>query len=353
MVSNSIRKLLSKQNSDISELERIKRVMKKYIASPWDAINKIVLDKNKYNEYLNEYKEKYEPEIDNYNLKLCSLNTDDVSIKTYKQILCQSHSGNLFEHSQWAALQILKWHIDKDPIMEDLDLETTIIAAFFHDIGKGGDCNQTCYEKNICWFDMYSSSKYDKKGETAHPIYCCDMILGKRPFIVNCSNNEKIYINKVIGYEFPRININEIALAALMHWEFGKLNMIGDNETKIKNYLDTFFDSCKIIQITPSIKLLKLCIAVACADITAGTNKRLVPSVDSIIPADEVFLGKDPFVFFGMDKKYLSYRENLLKAFVKRHENTLKLGGSVLKRKYYKSRNRVQKYNQVSKKYSR
>ena len=76
--------------------------------------------------------------------------SDDDSIKNYKKVLCQGHSGNLFEHSQWAALQILKWYIDKDPIMDDLDLETTIVATFFHDIGKGGDCINTCNENSIC-----------------------------------------------------------------------------------------------------------------------------------------------------------------------------------------------------------
>jgi len=342
MSTPQIKKLLSHPNNDASDLERIKRVMKKYIASPWDSVNNKILDEIQYKEYLNEYKNKFEKGINNKKVKLCLMNTDDDTIKKYKQILCQGHSGNLFEHSQWSALQILKWYIDKDPIMDELDLETTLVAAFFHDIGKGGDCNVTCNENSICWFDIYSNNKYDKKGDAVHPTYCSDVILGKIPFIVDCSKNESIYINKLIAKEYPTLNINEIALAALMHWEFGKLNMGGDMEIKIKKYLDTFFESCTIININPSEKLLRLCIAVACADITAGRNIRLVPSVDGIKPADEVFLGKDPFVLFGMDKKYLSYRESLLKAFSNKSnkEGTIRRKKSKSKKKKKTSKKR-------------
>ena len=237
MANNSINKLLSNPTNNSSDLEKVKRVMKKYISSPWDGVNNTILDENQYNEYLKEYKDKFESGIDNTNLKLCSLITDDDSIKNYKKVLCQGHSGNLFEHSQWAALQILKWYIDKDPIMDDLDLETTIVATFFHDIGKGGDCINTCNENSICWFDMYSPNKYHKNGDGVHPTYCSDMILGKIPFIVNCSKNETININELIAKEYPTLNINEIALAALMHWEFGKLNIEGGDIERKKKYI--------------------------------------------------------------------------------------------------------------------
>jgi hypothetical protein len=362
MANDSINKLLSTSSNDDSGLTQIKNIMKMYIASPWDAVNNKILDENQYNEYLNEYKDKYETGTDNTNLKLCQSNTDDETIKNYKQILCQSHSGNLFEHSQWAALQILKWHIDNDPIMDGLDLETTIIAAFFHDIGKGGDCVKNCNTNGLCWFDMYSNDKYDKKGDAVHPTYCSDMILGKIDFIVNCTTNQTINIKEILLNVYPKLNIKKIALAALMHWEFGKLNMGGDSDTKIKNYLDNFFNSCKTVGITPTDELLKLCIAVACADITAGTNKRLLPSVEGIIPSKEVFLGKDPFVLFGMDKKYLGYRKSILDAFENRTRNSPQSGGNfhqrpkfnnqggtIRSRKYNKSkirtRNKIRKIN--------
>jgi len=317
MANDRIKQLLSTSSNADSGLTQIKDIMKMYIASPWDAVNNKILDENQYNKYLNEYKDKYETGTDNTKLKLCQSNTDDETIKNYKQILCQSHSGNLFEHSQWAALQILKWHIDNDPIMDGLDLETTIIAAFFHDIGKGGDCVNNCNTNGLCWFDMYSNDKYDKKGDAVHPTYCSDMILGKIDFIVNCTTKQTINIKELLLKIYPNLNIEKIALAALMHWEFGKLNIKNEysEKIKIKNYLDMFFNSCQTLGLNPNDKLLKLCIAVACADITAGTNKRLLPSVDGIIPEKEVFLGKDPFVLFGMDKKYIDYRQSLIDAF--------------------------------------
>lgn len=329
MANDRIKQLLSTSSNGDPELTTIKTIMKQYIASPWDAVNETILDEKQYQTSLNEYKTKYENGTDDTDLKLCSSNTDDEKIKHYKQILCQSHSGNLFEHSQWAALQILKWHIDKDPIMDGLELETTLIAAFFHDIGKGGDCVYSCNTNGFCWFDMYSNDKYNKKGDAVHPTYCSDMILGKIPFIVNCTTKETINIKELLLKIYPDLNIEKIALAALMHWEFGKLNIKNDyeEETKINNYLDMFFNSCQTLELDPNDELLKLCIAVACADITAGTNKRLLPSVDGIIPEKEVFLGKDPFVLFGMDKKYIDYRQRLIDAFNIREKKSMRGGG--------------------------
>jgi hypothetical protein len=368
-IINNLLSTSSSGNAD-SELTQIKEIMKTYIASPWNAVTRTIIDQGEYNDYLKDYKTKYEEGTDNNNLKLCQLNTeDDKERNVYKQILCQSHSGNLFEHSQWAALQILKWHNDKDQIMEGLDLKTTIIAAFFHDIGKGGDCVKSCKTNGNCWFDMYSNDKYDKKGDAVHPTYCSEMILGKIPFIVNCDeeNKKTINIKNLIEKEYPGVEIKEIALAALMHWEFGKMNIPGGTaDDKVQTYLTIFNESCKTIEIEPSEPLLKLCIAVACADITAGTNKRLLPNVGGITPSNEVFLGKDPFVFFGMDTKYLSYRESLLKAFNdRRTENPPKVGGishqrskfnnrrgTIRSRKYIKSKIRTRNKNRkITKRY--
>jgi hypothetical protein len=55
--------------------------------------------------------------------------------------------------------------------------------------------------------------------------------------------------------------------------------------------------------------------AVSCADIAAGTNRRLLPSVNEIIPAKETFVSTDPWVLFGMDKKYVDYQKAVLKAY--------------------------------------
>ena len=101
-----------------------------------------------------------------------------------------------------------------------------------------------------------------------------------------------------------------------MHWEFGKLNIPGKSEEeKIRIYLQNFRESCEKCNLVPTTKLLCLCIAVACADITAGTNRRLQPDINGIVPANEKFIGKDPWVIFGMEGKYLEYREKVLAAF--------------------------------------
>jgi len=98
MANDRIKQLLSTSSNADSGLTQIKDIMKMYIASPWDAVNNKILDENQYNKYLNEYKDKYETGTDNTKLKLCQSNTDDETIKNYKQILCQSHSGNLFDN---------------------------------------------------------------------------------------------------------------------------------------------------------------------------------------------------------------------------------------------------------------
>ena len=311
---SKIESLLSLKNSNDIQLNRVKEAMRKYIASPWDAIDKVIMDMVSYQNMMKNAKNK---KIKMNSLCKDKFNEDDPSYK-YQQKLCQSHSGNLLEHSQWSALQILKWNIDKDEIMNGVDLETAVVSAFFHDIGKGGDCVSTCTDK-ICWFDMYSSKKYDGKGEVEHTSYSGDIILGKKMFKINCGDcqsNCNINIRELIENNFPNVSIDEIALAAYMHWEFGKLNIPGkSDEEKIIVYFNAFRESCKKCNLIPNEELLQLCIAVSCSDITAGSNRRLIPAVSGIKPADEKFLGKDPWTLFGMDKKYLGYRNMLLKAF--------------------------------------
>jgi hypothetical protein len=316
-VSENIAKLLSKNinNNSKSTLNSIKRVMKGYIASPWNAVDKNIMNTSEYGQVLNEYK-KINQAVDKKALCQTKINSTNQRYP-YQQKLCQSHSGNLFEHSQWSALQILKWFNEKNPVMDGVDLRTAIVAAFFHDIGKGGDCVKTC--KDTCWLNMYAAKKYNGKGNAIHPSYSGDMILGSIPFKLSCeqcNHNCEVNIRDTIIEAFPDIPINEVALAAFMHWEFGKLNIPGKSEEeKIAIYLQNFKESCAKCGLTPSENLLKLCIAVACADITAGTNRRLQPNVNGIVPTNEKFIGKDPWVIFGMEAKYLEYREKVLAAF--------------------------------------
>ena len=57
-VNSNIAKLLSKNTSvnSTSTLNSIKRVMKGYIASPWNAIDKNIMNTSEYGQVLNEYK---------------------------------------------------------------------------------------------------------------------------------------------------------------------------------------------------------------------------------------------------------------------------------------------------------
>jgi hypothetical protein len=315
----NITKLLQNSYNSSSNIGKIKEVMKQYIASPWDAMDKKIMDESEYKTHLNDYKKIIGTNnIDKKALCQSKINSTN-SRYPFQMKLCQSHSGNLFEHSQWTALQIIKWYNDKDPIVEGINIRTAIISAFFHDIGKGGDCVKTC--RDTCWLDMYAEKKYNGKGDAVHPTYSTDMILGNRMFRINCNKINcgadcEINIRTLLENEFPDINIKEVALAAEMHWEFGKLNIPGKTEQeKIAIYLDNFKKSCVKCDLIPTEALLRLCMAVACADITAGSNVRLLPSVNGIVPAKEKFIGKDPWIIFGMESKYLDYRNKVLDAY--------------------------------------
>jgi len=309
--------LLSKNTNSNTQntIQKIKRIMKTYIASPWDAIDKNIMNTSEYAGVADEYK-KINQTMNKKALCQTKINTTNQRYP-YQQKLCQSHSGNLFEHSQWSALQIVKWNNEKNPVMDGVDLRTAVVSAFFHDIGKGGDCVKTC--KDSCWLNMYSAKKYNGQGNAIHPTYSGDMILGTKLFKLSCqqcNHDCEVNIKEVIENAFPDIMIREVALAAFMHWEFGKLNIPGKSEEeKIAIYLKNFKESCEKCELTPTDNLLRLCIVVACADITAGSNRRLLPSVNGIEPANEKFIGKDPWVIFGMEGKYLEYREKVLAAF--------------------------------------
>ena len=297
-----------------AQIKALKGAMATYIASPWDAIDKAIMDSAAYETL------RRRAETDNVDLRgLCAARLDPSdSAHGYQQKLCQSHAGDLLEHSQWSALQILKWHIEGDQVMDGVHLDTAIVSAFFHDVGKGGDCVETC-SGGACWRDMYSNRKYDGKGEQEHPLRSGDMILGKTPFIVHCSScagNCTIDVRRLITKTFKTAQVSHVALAAYMHWEFGKMNIPGAGEQeKIAAYFRAFDAACARCELAPDAGLLRLCIAVACADITAGTNRRLTPHVAGIVPAAERYLGKDPWTLFAMDKKYLIYRTLLLDAY--------------------------------------
>ena len=298
-------------------LQSVYDAMASYISSPWNSATQQIMSEVEYKKILSRF---LESNIEDPQRLCFSTYEPGSELANYKIQLCQSHAGNLFEHSQWAALYILRWYSKNVDIMEGVDFLVAYVSAFFHDIGKGGDCIETTKiidGKRVSWRDMYSPDKYAKKGEQLHPEYSGDMILGKRVFNFDCKNPEDIInFNTVIKMLFPEINMYEVALGAYMHWEFGKLNIGGALlEDKLRSYYTIFYDCCKKCGLKPSIRLLKLCIAVACADIAAGTNSRLGSSVCGIVPKDTIYMGKDPWTMFGMDKKYKLYRDALIANF--------------------------------------
>jgi hypothetical protein len=279
--------------------------LKSYIATPWDPNKNKLIQPEKYYDILKSK---------GYNLnEVCSkqIKSDD------KGIVCQSHGGNLYEHSRWSALQVIQWIEDKDEITDGLknvnDIGTAIVCAYFHDIGKGGDCIT----------DMYSPNKYHGHGEHTHPKYSGCMILGKTDGICEgkneyniCKNDKKesININNLIKKLYPNVNIKVVALTAFMHWEFGKLNIPnGELDKKIEIYLNEFKDYCKICDLTPNVYLLKMCILIACADISAGSNKRLHLKNQEI--PKQNYISKDPWEAFKMNERYLFYRKKVLEQF--------------------------------------
>jgi HD superfamily phosphodiesterase len=56
----------------------------------------------------------------------------------------QSHGGNVYEHSVWSAMQVKQWSEQKNPLMHGVDIDTAMVSALLHDIGKGGDCIKYC-----------------------------------------------------------------------------------------------------------------------------------------------------------------------------------------------------------------
>lgn len=309
-MKKSLKKLLSPHinGNDVitgDDINIVKKTMKKYISSPYDYRKGRVITMKEYKKYLKKYK--INPDKTNY--KFCK------EVNKVSKLLCQSHGGNLWEHSQWCALQLLKWHNDNHKIVKGLDLELLIVSGFFHDIAKSGDCVETCHN-DFCWRDMYSEKKYNKSGDYNHPKWCGDVILGKTTYVINCQNGKELSIPDVIENKF-NVDLRKVALAAYMHWEFGKINIVNDIplEKKIRYYLKQFRKFCKVCRLKPNNELLRLCIAVGAADVSSGSNYRVKKS--KIKPLKMVFVSKDPWVYFKFNRKFNYYRNLLIDAFNK------------------------------------
>jgi len=295
-----------------SDIKEVMANMVNYIASPYNFKTKQVFPVDEYMNIMKKFETEFPGQTDK---DLCNSTENKQEHEDYK-ILCKIHAGDLYDHSEWTALQILKWFLESNTVVSDLDLDTPLIAGFFHDIGKGGDCHSTCMN-NTCWLDIYSTKKYEGEGESVHPVYSGEMLLGKRLYKKCGTSGIEIDIHSILQKAFPHCDMKKVALAAYMHWEFGKLNIPGtDIKSKCKVYLDLYKKYCKTCELDyKDPYLIKLCIAVACADISGGVNTRLLPSVKDIKPKDKKYYSKDAWVLYGMENKYLELRNILLTQF--------------------------------------
>jgi hypothetical protein len=303
------------KNPELQTFIKLKKDLKLYISTPWDG-------KNYYTD--TEYKRLLAEKILSQNIE-----SSTICKKEPNNTLCQNHGGNLFEHSQWSALIIYIWFRDKHELVRYINdykyKKLAIIAGFFHDIGKGGDC----------FYNVYDENKYDRQKESIHPEYCADMIIGKKEYILYCLTNNNINIKDLLQnlFKFDDIEIQIIALLSYMHWEFGNFN-IPDSEYTYIDYsnkfifgfnkyfnqefknLDDIYKYLNNIHIN-LLELLRLCILISCADITAGTNKHVIHDLNlKYFNISKLkYLSKDGWVFYNMYQKYNEYRLKLILYF--------------------------------------
>jgi hypothetical protein len=215
----------------------------------------------------------------------------------------QSHGGDLFQHSQWTALYLRQWlegscqppsryralHAILRSVIQSPLLATAVgaqkvdfllMCGFFHDIGKGGD--------GI--YDMYSARKYNAAGESQHPRFCERAIRrpGGRHYDGILRDCLKALLSACANARVARALL---ALCAATHWEFGKLNMdgaagidAGQYVAFVRTHLRAIVTSVRLSKSerdllhTNFVEVLKLCMAVSCADIAAAYNDELQSS---------------------------------------------------------------------------
>jgi len=294
-----------------------------------------------------------------------------------KNLPKQSHSGNLLEHSAWTVIAAARFIATRDPTYGDYkteqDKKEVLVAAFVHDAGKALSCAPRCQQdsshKLRCWYDTYSDLNYDGRGDGVHPEYSGDWVMGfkkghtacpKEPELVTMwgtdtsmnpsakvLSDRRTALNKWIrkqmdvmdasaffsGLSLSASSRSKIALAAYMHWEFGRINAPPNpsSSAKFTDWIKKFKMYCGKLHLQPTPDLAKFCITVAAADIVAGSapsgscsaaDKGVHPIVGQICNAacggsgcsvSSVYEGTNPWEAFGMNTKGKEIAQKILK----------------------------------------
>ena len=284
--------------SNTTQLDHLYRVMKEMIHSPWNPIDKNIMSVSDYIE--NKAKE-------------CG----DVCPG-----VIQSHGGNVYEHSVWSAMQVKQWSEQKNPLMHGVDIDTAMVSALLHDIGKGGDCIKYCDDHDVCW---YNTERYFAEGKQKddgyHLIFSGQILMGQRPFYLSCTidSRDVLDVPNLVASLGEQVDPREVALASYMYWEVGRLNIGKPEEftNRLRRWYDMFMISCARVGLVPTESLVRLCIVVAAADISAGTNIRLkgqnLPSQYRVgeVPGT-IYISSDPWTKFHMDKQIHRYQQNII-----------------------------------------
>jgi hypothetical protein len=264
-------------------------------------------------------------------------------IKKINEQGIQAHGGDLFQHSQWCALYLTAWYnavntkykklhallvdvvhsalfYDIISDREDIKLEFIQLCGFMHDICKGGD--------NI--FDMYEKNKYGNHlSDADHPKVC-------KKTLVNPKNRYKGILKKTLdgilkNYKNKKKALAILALCSAVHWNFGKLNIPPEHGGwTTQQYLQSVKAEQTMLEAQLKIKiedpkniLIKLCMAIGCADVAASYNdelRQVNPAlINNIKIADKTHLSSGAsWINHKFNVKHEKYIKNVLKYTKKR-----------------------------------
>jgi len=258
-----------------------------------DIVNALLAGKHPLSEQMTQYIATPWCECSPKQWKAC--NTCEPPIEGDK-VPTQSHGGDLFQHSQWTALYLENWarsdakypelhailndvlqsKLIRVAISDDNKTKLTFIkfCGFMHDIGKGGD--------NI--YDMYQENKYGPgTSDGVHPSHCAEALVN--PGTRYGGDLAQTLKTVLPQFKLPQVALFMAALCAHTHWEFGKLSFPPDKrefneigyiilirrvKDELESKLGVFIDNGDDF-----ITLIKLCMALSCADVASAYNDEI------------------------------------------------------------------------------